>query len=67
MVCGKSVAVANGGSAIMRNLPDIDAEAEPFTACSIYSSSQGGWIAVAAPAWPPRCGLGSPASSTPRG
>ncbi len=56
VVRGKSVAVANGGSATMRNVPDIAADADPVTACSIYSSSQGGWIAVggtslAAPLW----------------
>ena len=56
LVNGNSVAVANGGSSTMRNVPDIAADADPYTAYSIYSQSQGGWLAVggtslSAPLW----------------
>jgi len=53
---GVSVAVANGGSATFRNVPDIAAVASPYTAYSIYNAANGGWFAVggtsvAAPVW----------------
>ena len=53
---GKSVAVANGGSSTKRNVPDIAADASPFTAYSIYSRSAGGWVAyggtsLSSPLW----------------
>jgi subtilase family serine protease len=41
---GKSVAVANGGSATMRNVPDVAADADPFTAYSEYCGCEGGWF-----------------------
>ncbi len=43
---GKSVATANGGSATYRNVPDVAADADPTTGYSVYSASEGGWIAV---------------------
>jgi len=53
---GQSVAVANGGSATMRNVPDIAAVADPYTPYSEYCGCYGGWIGVggtslAAPIW----------------
>ncbi len=56
VVNGTSVAVANGGSSTMRNVPDIAADASPFTGYSIYSQTAGGWVAyggtsLAAPLW----------------
>jgi subtilase family serine protease len=53
---GKSVATANGGSANYRNVPDLAADADPYTGYSIYTASEGGWIAVggtslASPLW----------------
>ncbi len=56
VVGGTSVAVANGGSATKRNVPDIAADADPYTAYSIYSQTAGGWVAyggtsLAAPLW----------------
>jgi subtilase family serine protease len=53
---GVSVAVANGGSATMRNVPDIAADADPYTPYSEYCGCYGGWIGVggtslAAPIW----------------
>ena len=56
VVNGTSVAVANGGSSTMRNVPDIAADASPFTGYSIYSQTEGGWLAVggtslSAPLW----------------
>jgi subtilase family serine protease len=41
---GKSVAVKNGGSATMRNVPDIAADADPFTPYSEYCGCEGGWF-----------------------
>jgi subtilase family serine protease len=38
---GKSVAVANGGSATMRNVPDIAAVADPYTPYSEYCGRHG--------------------------
>jgi subtilase family serine protease len=43
---GVSVAIANGGSATMRNVPDIAAVADPYTGYSVYCALYGGWIAV---------------------
>ena len=56
VVNGKSVAAANGGSSSMRNVPDIAADASPFTGYSIYSQTEGGWLAIggtslSAPLW----------------
>jgi subtilase family serine protease len=42
----RSVALANGGSATMRNVPDVAADADPYTAYSVYCSIYGGWISV---------------------
>jgi kumamolisin len=43
---GSSVATANGGSASKRNVPDIAADADPYTGYSIYSAYEGGWLAI---------------------
>ena len=43
---GASVAVANGGSATMRNVPDVAAVGDPQTGVSIYAASEGGWTVV---------------------
>lgn len=56
IVKGKSVAIANGGSATMRNVPDIAAVADPNTGYSMYCRDYGGWIGVggtslSAPIW----------------
>jgi kumamolisin len=53
---GQSVAVANGGSATMRNVPDIAADADPFTPYSEYCGCEGGWFgdggtSLSAPIW----------------
>jgi kumamolisin len=53
---GKSVALANGGSATMRNVPDIAADADPFTPYSEYCGCEGGWFgdggtSLSAPIW----------------
>jgi kumamolisin len=53
---GKSVAVKNGGSATMRNVPDIAADADPFTPYSEYCGCEGGWFgdggtSLSAPIW----------------
>ncbi len=53
---GQSVAVANGGSATMRNVPDIAADADPFTPYSEYCGCFGGWFgdggtSLSAPIW----------------
>jgi kumamolisin len=53
---GKSVAVANGGSATMRNVPDIAAVADPYTPYSEYCGCYGGWFgdggtSLSAPIW----------------
>ncbi len=55
-VNGVSVAVANGGSATMRNVPDVAAVGDPQTGVSVYTASQGGWsvlggTSVSAPLW----------------
>jgi len=46
----------NGGSATMRNVPDVAAEAAVTTGVAVYVSSQGGWqqvggTSVASPLW----------------
>ncbi len=56
IVNGQSIAVANGGSATMRNVPDVAADADPLTPASVYCTVYGGWIGVggtslAAPLW----------------
>ena len=53
---GQSVAVANGGSATMRNVPDIAADADPYTPYSEYCGCYGGWFgdggtSLSAPIW----------------
>lgn len=53
---GKSVALANGGSATMRNVPDIAADADPYTPYSEYCGCYGGWFgdggtSLSAPIW----------------
>jgi subtilase family serine protease len=53
---GESVAVANGGSATMRNVPDIAAVADPYTPYSEYCGCYGGWFgdggtSLSAPIW----------------
>jgi kumamolisin len=56
IIKGKSVAVKNGGSSTMRNVPDVAADADPNTGASVYCSIYGGWVQVggtslAAPLW----------------
>jgi kumamolisin len=51
-----SVATANGGSATMRNVPDVAAVANPATGVAVYSALNGGWItiggtSVSSPLW----------------
>jgi subtilase family serine protease len=51
-----SVATANGGSATMRNIPDVAAVADPLTGVAVYSALNGGWIQIggtsaSAPIW----------------
>jgi kumamolisin len=46
----------NGGSATMRNVPDVAADAAVTTGVAVYVSSQGGWLqvggtSVASPIW----------------
>ncbi len=53
---GYKVTTGNGGSATMRNVPDVAAVANPLTGVSIYSAINGGWIiaggtSVSAPIW----------------
>jgi kumamolisin len=53
---GKSVALANGGSATMRNVPDVAADADPYTPYSEYCGCYGGWFgdggtSLASPIW----------------
>ena len=43
---GASVASANGGSATMRNVPDVAAVADPQTGLSIYNARTGGWSVI---------------------
>jgi pro-kumamolisin-like protein len=47
---------ANGGSATMRNVPDVAAIGDPLTGVGVYSKINGGWIeiggtSVASPIW----------------
>jgi kumamolisin len=57
IINGKSVAVKNGGSSTMRNVPDVAADADPNTGASVFChSGYGGWVMVggtslAAPLW----------------
>ena len=56
LVKGKSIALPNGGSATMRNVPDVAADADPYTPASVYCTVYGGWVGVggtslAAPLW----------------
>jgi kumamolisin len=56
LVKGKSVAVKNGGSSTMRNVPDIASDASDMTPYSMYCQSGGGWFgeggtSFAAPTW----------------
>jgi kumamolisin len=56
LIKGKSIAVKNGGSATMRNVPDVAADADPNTGASVYCTIYGGWVQVggtslAAPLW----------------
>ena len=53
---GVSVASANGGSATMRNVPDVAAVADPQTGVSLYNARTGGWNVIggtsaASPLW----------------
>lgn len=43
---GKSVALANGGSATLRNFPDVAAVASPVTGVAVYSALNGGWLEI---------------------
>jgi kumamolisin len=56
LVKGQSVAVANGGSQVMRNIPDIASDASDQTPYSMYCKSAGGWFgqggtSFATPSW----------------
>jgi kumamolisin len=56
VINGTSIAVKNGGSATMRNVPDVAADADPNTGASVYCTIYGGWVQVggtslAAPLW----------------
>lgn len=47
---------ANGGSATMRNVPDVAAVGDPLTGVGVYSKINGGWIeiggtSVSSPIW----------------
>jgi len=53
---GTSVATANGGSAKMRNVPDVAADGSTDTGVAVFSSANGGWVQVggtsaSAPIW----------------
>ena len=67
MVDGQSYATMNGGSATMRNTPDVAAVGDPLTGVDVYSKLNGGWItiggtSVAAPIWAGVYSLGNAAS-----
>ncbi len=52
----QSVALANGGSATFRNVPDLAADGDPLTGASVYSAINGGWqqvggTSLSAPLW----------------
>jgi kumamolisin len=56
LVKGQSVAVKNGGSSTMRNVPDVASDASDMTPYSVYCHSGGGWFgeggtSFAAPSW----------------
>ena len=53
---GTSVASANGGSAKMRNIPDVTADGSPDTGVAVFSAVNGGWLQIggtsaSAPIW----------------
>lgn len=53
---GTPIATANGGSATLRNFPDIAAVGNPATGVSVYSQINGGWLQIggtsaSAPIW----------------
>ena len=53
---GFAATTANGGSATMRNVPDIAAVGDPLTGVAVYSALNGGWVtvggtSVASPIW----------------
>ena len=53
---GTAVMTTNGGSATMRNVPDVAAVGNPLTGVAVYASTYGGWItiggtSVSAPLW----------------
>ncbi len=53
---GNPITTDNGGSATMRNVPDVAAVADPLTGVSIYSKLNGGWFVIggtsaSAPIW----------------
>jgi kumamolisin len=53
---GASVASANGGSAKMRNIPDVAADGSPDTGVAVFSAVNGGWVQIggtsaSAPIW----------------
>ncbi len=55
-LAGVSVAVANGGSATMRNVPDVAAVGDPSTGVAVYNKANGGWLvyggtSVSSPIW----------------
>jgi subtilase family serine protease len=67
MVDGQPYAPRNGGSATMRNTPDVAAVGDPLTGVDVYSNLNGGWItiggtSVAAPIWAGVYSLGNAAS-----
>jgi subtilase family serine protease len=43
---GKVYLTRNGGSATMRNVPDVAAVGDPLTGVGIYVKDQGGWLQV---------------------
>ncbi len=52
----QSVALRNGGSGTLRNVPDLAADAAPVTGASVYSGINGGWLEIggtslSAPLW----------------
>ena len=53
---GTSVASANGGSAKMRNIPDVTADGSADTGVGVFSAVNGGWLQIggtsaSAPIW----------------
>ena len=55
-LAGKAAMTANGGSATLRNTPDVSAVGNPLTGVAVYSSFYGGWVtiggtSVASPLW----------------